>query len=248
MCGAGFALEGSALNEALFHAVNALGPMAPRLWSALTVAGLAGVAWIIVAEARPAEGRTPARLLWLVVVGGLIVHLLKHALHVARPLGQLGAGAVNIVGEALSQGSMPSGHSATAAALATLLVIETGWATRRAAAASTGWIVLGVAICLSRIAVGAHWPGDVLVGAGLGLAFAHLACHAWPVARIARALATPVGRRVQGVTLLLALVEPFGATQPHHYADARWFAWALVPLAAWGAWQRWRRDLAPAEA
>jgi membrane-associated phospholipid phosphatase len=248
LCSAGAALVHTSLDETLFRAINAWGPLAPALWSAFTVAGLASAAWIVVAEARPAESRTAARLLWLIVVGGVIVHLLKHAVGLVRPLGALGDAVVHVVGSALRTGSMPSGHSATAAALATLLVIETGWASRRAVAASLGWIALGITICLSRIAVGAHWPSDVLVGAGLGLAVGSLAVHAWPVAAMARAFATRTGRRVIGLTLLLVLVEPFSETTARHYHDARWFAWLLVPLALWGAWQRWRADLAPVEA
>lgn len=248
LCVLGVVLARSPLNESLFRAINAWGPVAPAVWSAFTVAGLASAAWILVAEARPGETRTAARLLWLVVVGGVAVHLVKHAAGASRPLAVLGESAVHVVGSALRTGSMPSGHSATAVAMASLLVMETGWATRRAVAASLGWIALGGVICLSRIAVGAHWPSDVLVGAGLGLAFGHLAARAWPVPALARAMATRTGRRVVGASLLLVMAEPFSETSARHYHDARWFAWALLLLALWGAWQRWRGDLAQVEA
>jgi undecaprenyl-diphosphatase len=248
LCGLGAALARTSLDETLFRAINAWGPRAPALWSGLTLAGLAGVAWIIAAEARPAESRTAARLAWLFVVGGACILLLKHLFAFARPLAVLGEPAVHVVGTALRAGSMPSGHSAAAAALAMLLVFETGRATRGAVAASIGWALFGTAICLSRVAVGAHWPSDVLVGAGLGLAAGALAVHAWPVAAMARAFATRTGRRAIGLTLVLALVEPFAETDARHYHDARWLAWLLVPLALWGAWQRWRADLAPAPA
>lgn len=256
LCLAGAALwVARPLNEALFLALDALGPRAPAIWSALTVAGLGSVAWIIVCAARPDETRTAARLLWGLVVGGLVVHGLKHLLDTPRPLGLLGPDVVHVTGEMLKAGSMPSGHSATAAALATLMVAEIGFTTRRAAWQSAAWLALGILVCLSRPAVGAHWPSDMLLGAGIGILVARLSLSplAWPAPALARALATSWGRRFSGMLALAALWEPFDATRAHHYTDARWFAWVLVPLAAWAALSRWRvtreaASTAPADA
>ncbi|MFV0126905.1 bifunctional phosphatase PAP2/diacylglycerol kinase family protein [Streptomyces sp. HMX112] len=58
--------------------------------------------------------------------------------------------------------SFPSGHSASAAAFATGVLLE-----------SKGWGVavapLAAAVALSRVYTGAHYPGDVLAGAALGV-------------------------------------------------------------------------------
>jgi membrane-associated phospholipid phosphatase len=57
--------------------------------------------------------------------------------------------------------SMPSGHAATAFAGAVALAYL--W--RRGAA---WFFLLAAAIAFSRVYVGVHYPGDVLVGAALG--------------------------------------------------------------------------------
>nr|WP_261994924.1 phosphatase PAP2 family protein [Streptomyces sp. me109] len=62
--------------------------------------------------------------------------------------------------------SFPSGHSASAAAFATGVALE-----------SRGWGVavapLATAVALSRVYTGAHFPSDVLAGAALGATAAY---------------------------------------------------------------------------
>jgi hypothetical protein len=73
---------------------------------------------------------------------------------------------MRIVGEVLHNVSMPSGHTTTAFAVAAAIFFALPAEMRR----RYGWILLlAAATGLSRIAVGAHWPGDVAVGASLGL-------------------------------------------------------------------------------
>ncbi|MFI9585254.1 bifunctional phosphatase PAP2/diacylglycerol kinase family protein [Streptomyces sp. NPDC052236] len=58
--------------------------------------------------------------------------------------------------------SFPSGHSASAAAFATGVALESkGWGAALAPVAAS--------VALSRVYTGAHYPSDVLVGAGLGV-------------------------------------------------------------------------------
>jgi len=73
---------------------------------------------------------------------------------------------MRIVGETLHNVSMPSGHTLTAFAVASAIY----FALPEKGRARHLWLfVLAAGTGLSRIAVGAHWPGDVAVGACLGL-------------------------------------------------------------------------------
>ena len=69
---------------------------------------------------------------------------------------------------------MPSGHAMTIAAAVCLVMLMFPRAVGRL---SVGMplILGGVLVALSRVVVGAHWPADVLVGTGLGLALAWMA-------------------------------------------------------------------------
>ena len=210
---AGLALHANgALNEAWFHAVNAFGPVAPASWSALSVAGLALSAWIYLTAGATDVPERVAQLLWGIVLGGLTASWIKHHLPSPRPFLALGAEHLNVVGTPLSAGSMPSGHSAMAFAMLAVLVAERRRCTERSAV--DGWLtsnlglslvaLLAFGIALSRLAVGAHWPADTLVGGGLGLVFGSVAPHAWPVGAMTRLLSRPLGQRLMAAGLLLS--------------------------------------------
>ncbi|AUG75909.1 phosphoesterase [Kitasatospora sp. MMS16-BH015] len=69
--------------------------------------------------------------------------------------------------------SFPSGHSASAAAFATALAIESPVLGAVAAP-------VAAAVMASRVYVGVHYPGDVLAGAALGAGTAALTLRWWP--------------------------------------------------------------------
>jgi membrane-associated phospholipid phosphatase len=255
------------LNEAAFHAVNALGASAPGMWSALTVAGLASSVFIYLAAFAQARPERVARLLWVIVVGGIVINQVKHRLPSPRPLLALGPEHVNVIGEGLRVGSMPSGHSAMAFAMLALMLAERrdhpAAAGRRLAAlaASAGWVALALGIALSRLAVGAHWPGDALLGAGLGLLFAGFAPRAWPVGALTRAVARPAGQRAVAAGLVVcalciaatpAVLNATGLagsalekTLSTGYPLAEPLQWLLAVLALVGAWRWWGASSAP---
>ena len=83
-----------------------------------------------------------------------------------RPAAVVDNTQMRVIGEYLHNVSMPSGHTLTAFAVATGIFL--------AIAAGRRWrhcwlLVLALGTGLSRIAVGAHWPGDVAAGMALGL-------------------------------------------------------------------------------
>ncbi len=207
-----FLRSNASANETLFHAINGLGPLAPALWSGLSVAGLALAAWIYLTAFAEGTPERAAQLLWVVVVGGLVASFIKHHVPSPRPFLALGAGHLGVIGVPLSAGSMPSGHSAMAFAMFAVLAAEKRRFDEHGAvggflASGLGLAcvaLLAVLIALSRLAVGAHWPADAFVGGGLGLAFGSLAPHAWPVGAMTRLLARPLGQRLMAAGLLVS--------------------------------------------
>lgn len=258
-------------NESLFHAVNDLGPAAPALWSALSVAGLALAAWIYLTAFAHDVPERVAQLLWVIVVGGVTASFIKHHLPSPRPFLALGGDRMHVIGVALSAGSMPSGHSAMAFAMLALLRGEKRRLDERSAVggplATRGGLILATllafGIALSRLAVGAHWPADAFAGGGLGLVFGSLAPHAWPVGAMTRLLSRAAGRRLMAAGLL-ASAFCIAATptllQATGLERAKWardlatgyplaaplqLVLALVALA--GAWGWWRAGMRRAD-
>ena len=148
----------------LNHALAALGT---GLWAALS---LLGNGWGLLALSAPLLVLAP-RLMWAWLCAAPFASLLargvKAWLQSPRPAAVLDAAQFHILGEPLHLEAVPSGHTVTAFAAATALylAINTTGTGRRAL-----WLfALAIGAGLSRIAVGAHWPGDVLAGAALGL-------------------------------------------------------------------------------
>jgi membrane-associated phospholipid phosphatase len=110
--------------------------------------------------------RHPERI-WAGLLGALfmvlVLRLFKGMISLPRPLGVLPADVVTVIGPGHRRGAFPSGHSATIALLAGV------WALT-ASRNSVRWVALTVAavVGISRMAVGVHWPSDVLAGLALG--------------------------------------------------------------------------------
>ncbi len=141
-------------------------PVAAPVWTALS---LLGNGWGILGITAPLLLRAP-RLMWAWICAApfavLFARLGKGFLVSPRPAAEVDNSQMRIVGEVLHNVSMPSGHTTTAFAVATAIFFALTPAQRK----RHGWILLlALGTGLSRIAVGAHWPGDVAVGISLGL-------------------------------------------------------------------------------
>ena len=152
---------------AMFIGINAAcAPIAAPLWTGLS---LFGNAWGVLAVTAPLLVRAP-RLVWAWLCAApfaiVFSRLGKGLIESPRPAAVVDNTQMRIIGETLHNVSMPSGHTLTAFAVASAIYFalpEKGrW--------RHSWLfVLAAGAGLSRIAVGAHWPGDVAVGASLGL-------------------------------------------------------------------------------
>lgn len=160
-----------------FIAINQwCAPLPAIFWTGLS---LLGNGWGILGVTAPLIVWSP-RLLWGWLCAAPFAVLFarsgKFFIESPRPAAVVDNAQMRVVGEFLHNVSMPSGHTLTAFAVATgiLLAISAGNRWRH------GWLlVLALGTGISRIAVGAHWPGDVAVGAALGLLSGMLGHQLW---------------------------------------------------------------------
>jgi membrane-associated phospholipid phosphatase len=220
-------------NRALFLWLNHGGrAVGDPVWFHLTMLGDGAVALALV---LPWIRRAP-RLFWAAllaaVVAGLWTQVTKEFVDVPRPLSVLAGDAFHQAGPAYRRVSFPSGHAATAFALAGIWVM--GAQGRRP------WrgllLVLASLVGLSRIMVGVHWPLDILwgmlggwLGAWSGLALQARRQGPWPTAGPAGRLA---GAVLMAVAASLVVSRHIGI--PAVLPAQRLLAAVCL---AWGAWE-----------
>ncbi len=150
-----------------FLALNAFfAPIPAMFWADLS---LLGNAWGVLGVTAPLLVLAP-RLMWAWLCAAPFAigfaRLGKWLIVSPRPAAVVDNSQMRVVGELLHNVSMPSGHTTAAFAVASAIYFALP-AQRRLRHLWLFGVALGVG--LSRIAVGAHWPGDVAVGACLGL-------------------------------------------------------------------------------
>ncbi|MCR9255075.1 MAG: phosphatase PAP2 family protein [Alphaproteobacteria bacterium] len=111
--------------------------------------------WIKLASLR----RKWAYLFWTAVVSGILVNLLKWPIGRLRPRYLFEDGSYGFIPFNMDFGALalPSGHTTTAIAVAVAAAI----AFPRHGALL---LILGLCLAISRIVVGAHYPGDIAAG------------------------------------------------------------------------------------
>ena len=180
---AGVIAQNSNWHPELMLALNQAASQVPDLlWSCITVSGLGWAVLILVSVMH--RGDFGARLvLTAFVIGGIVTHGIKPLLSLPRPGAVLPLDVLHFIGNpVINHHSMPSGHSLAALCMGTLWVCLIRLQMYPRWLEWLSWFTV-ITIALSRIAVGAHWPADVLVGSGLGLMVGWLAWRfplAWP--------------------------------------------------------------------
>ena len=145
-----------------------LDPILPIwFWSLINIFGDAWVVLLIllVSERRPGEMTSWILKTWL--VGAALVQFIKFIFPMPRPANILGKEMLTLIDHPpLFSGSMPSGHAFAAISCALILFTVLR---QRGVSRSYLWMIAAFAglVAWARVAVGAHWPSDVIVGAGL---------------------------------------------------------------------------------
>ncbi len=167
---------GHAWYRPFFDAVDTLGDSAYSLWPTGGVLLLIGLLRCV-GRARGVWARRVAvpvgYIFATVAVSGLAVNLLKGLFGRARPRLLFVDGTYGMQGFVFDGdfASFPSGHTTTAFALAgCLALLFPRW----------GWLALPLAalVGVARVVMGSHYPADVVMGAGVGLACA-LGLRGW---------------------------------------------------------------------
>lgn len=216
-------------NSNWFVAWNGAAQILPAaFWAGVTNLGATGGAFAIVTATLVWQPRWAAAALLAAPSGTLFTHGLKPLFAEPRPAAVLDPEQITVIGTALKAYAFPSGHSVTIFALAAVIALCSLHAGRRWLA----WLALAVAAvtAFSRVAVGAHWPLDILVGAAGGWLCG--AMGVWWSARW-RFWERPNGVRVMSVLLgalaLWLFFENLG------YPEGRWMQYALASLGVAGA-------------
>ena len=122
-----------------------------RILVPYTIAGTIGLPWLLAGAAVDQA----TRVMVAVIIAALGAGLVKQLAARKRP-------DLPLLVRPLRSTSFPSGHAASAAAAACALLIV-------APTFAPAWIAMALVMGASRVYVGAHYPSDVLAGAGLGV-------------------------------------------------------------------------------
>ena len=134
-----------------------------------TTLSLGGNGWFIFAILLPVIYVAPRVIFAALLSGvitGIVSNLAKSFFDTPRPAFILDQASFHIIESPLLHSAMPSGHTMTAFAISTAVIFSMPKHLRK----YTHFLwLLAIGTGLARIAVGAHWPSDVLIGASFGI-------------------------------------------------------------------------------
>jgi len=209
-----FVIQLSGTNRSLFFLLNELAAgFGDKFWSLLTCLANGLVAFVLL---LPWIHRKP-QYIWAVLIASLLFTVfgqaIKHLTHLPRPPAVLSPDEFLLIGPALKQNAFPSGHASTAFILGGVFSLTTNkkWV-RILLIFFASWVAF------SRVAVGVHWPRDVIAGAILGWVFVWAGlkltnCTKWGW--------TGIGQKILGI-LLLALCVLLFISYNTGYTNVLW--------------------------
>jgi len=197
-----------------------------RFWAFVTLFGDGLVAAVLL---FPFLKKRPD-IIWSVLIASffymIILHSLKRIMEVPRPAGVLGSDTFYIIGKRFTRHAFPSGHTTTIFTLMGVIAF-----TFRKNSLYIIGLIFALLVGFSRLAVGAHWPVDVLGGAILGWFCAWLGVSIadksqWGFSRTSQI--------VYGIILLICTVDLLFLYNTH-YALADPAKWIIgIACLVWG--------------
>jgi len=222
---------------AVFLFLNHLGNFAGNtFWISLTTLGDGFVAFALI---LPFVYRKP-REAWALVLSWIVVAIsvkaTKHLIVSYRPLFFLSPDSFRLISAPFRYYSFPSGHAMTVAAFGGTLCLfyrnKLVWAVI---------LLIALSICFSRIAMGIHWPTDVLVGIIGGWVIAWLT---YLLSQVVSFGSRPIFQVLLGVLMLGAAITLFfynHTNYPEAQPMLRAISLASIGLALGGMYLAYRR-------
>lgn len=222
-------LAAAAGPQAGFRGLNdAATLLPPRFWSVLTACGDTAVALAALLLVLPRHLQLAWVALLSILLGLAATYGPKLLMPLPRPAMVLDPASLHTIGHLPDTATFPSGHSVTAGTLAAVFMLITRAPWQRACL-----IAGALAIALARVAVGVHWPVDVLVGLAAGFFCTLIAvglAERWP-----GGVNSPVCAFVLALTLVAAclLIAGHPARYPMAVPFTRLFGAAALAVGIW---------------
>lgn len=157
-------------NQDLFLYLNHLfGVLPAPVWSNLTLAADAATGFALMSFIVQRHGKLVFWAIWGAVICAIMVRVGKVYFDLPRPPGVLSADQFRLIGDAVRTKAFPSGHTATAFFVAGIFA-----SLLQSKIAYASIFFLAILLGLSRIAVGVHWPADLMAGAFIGWSLSNL--------------------------------------------------------------------------
>ena len=158
------------INQLLFLKLNHAAQFIPiTWWGYITYLGDGMAVGCILAVVFRKDPKIALVGIITVLTSGIIVQVLKSYFSIPRPAGTLNLDKFYLFGDILKSRGFPSGHSSTAfSLLGTFFYAHDN--------NKQGWLFFSAAllIAFSRVAIGIHWPADIIAGSMIGLAAIYL--------------------------------------------------------------------------
>tara|TARA_B100001250_G_scaffold370245_2_gene354284 strand:+ start:2449 stop:3228 length:780 start_codon:yes stop_codon:yes gene_type:complete len=165
-------------NNFLFYSINYLSSFIPNtFWILVTEFGNAYILLGVLSFLFIKHPVLVTRIFVALLISTIIVRFSKEMFAAIRPPGVLPLDTFNLVGSAITENSFPSGHATTISAFICCFTLS-DYIPRR----FNFFPLLFLAItCVSRVAIGVHWPIDILIGFYIGFLSAYISIIYIPI-------------------------------------------------------------------